>query len=187
MDYSSVKTVSLVALIMIIIGFIFALIAGLAIIVLVIVTIVGVAGEESLESAYKFNYILFMLILIVFAIIMIAVPFIKLKMALNVHRNVKMRNLAREDNKNLVILTVLCFLTSDLISGIMYILIITSLGELTKPRPMVDETLSSNRFDPYGTYNYVDRDRMGSGWNQQPPQYGSYQPPGQGPDYNQRF
>ncbi|MDG6225118.1 MAG: hypothetical protein QCI82_06350 [Candidatus Thermoplasmatota archaeon] len=181
MDYSSAKTVSLVALIMIIIGFIFALILGLIYIIQAIFL-----GGALISGGEEGSGVMCMLVMIALAIILMAIPSIKLKMALTVHRNVKMRNLAREDNTYLVILTVLCFLTADLISGIMYILIITSLGELTIPRPMVDETLSSNRFDPYGTYNYVDRDRMGSGWNQQPPQYGSYQPPGQGPDYNQR-
>lgn len=125
MDYGTGKTLSLIALVFIIIELVGAVITGMLYLFQgIFVGAMVFSGGDSSTGA------LCMAVSIIFVLIIIAIPAMKMKWGLGIYKSFKNGALTSDDKPMLIALVVLCLITGGWIAGVLYIVILASWKDL---------------------------------------------------------
>jgi hypothetical protein len=87
-------------------------------------------GAAILSTGESTTGALCMVIAIVFVLILIAIPGMKMKWGLAIHKSLKLGSLTSDDRTMLIALVVLCVISGGWIAGIMYIILLASWKDL---------------------------------------------------------
>jgi hypothetical protein len=125
MDYGTGKTLSLIALIFVILELVTAVIMGMLYLFQgIFFGAMVFSGGDSSTGA------LCMAVSVIFVLIIIAIPAIKMKWGLGIYKSFKNGTLSMGDKPILIALVVLSLLSGAWIPGVLYIVILASLKEL---------------------------------------------------------